>query len=145
MFSRMEPLICALALAFIVSGKADAGVRTSYPVTVDTTNRTASGSMGSARAGATGSYIGCWSAAVGLVEGQGGDLTVQSGCWARASSTSTAVSCTFPTLTNGGAVNAPPPVFAMARDARITFKWNANNVCTSLEIAIFSENLPKSH
>lgn len=131
----------AIALAFFVNGTADAGAEEAWPVSIDIFGRTATGSLGSARAGLGAQYIGCWMGATG-VEDNGGDAVYHSGCWAR-NWYGLTVSCNFPDIPATSATL--PPIFMTSSDALLSFKWDANAVCTELKTSVYGSLRPKTH
>lgn len=148
MRSHAKVLLNVVAIAGVLiatSDSADAGLLQSWPVQIDTANRTAQGSLGSARNVTSDSvqYIGCWDTISGY-NTAGKELARSGGCKA-VDSTGKTVSCAFP------AIPPPPPgsdaplagQYFMSSDALIVFTWNSNNVCTGIQVWQYASLSPK--
>jgi hypothetical protein len=129
--------IATLAAILAASKPADAGLISSFPVTIDMTNRQAMGSLGSARNTTdTVQYIGCFNSISGYNDP--GDPTdpfnVQTGggCYAL-DAASHSVSCSL----------VPGMVAPMAPDSLVVFTWDASGNCTGLQVWTFSNTSPK--
>ena len=117
----MKKMLTAALLVAAFAGQALAGYKSTNPVVVNTTTKTAYGSMGSARASAdTTQFIGCE-----LVGGPGGPTTVN--CGAR-NSAFQVVYCS----------STDPAVVAMAygltANSYLYFRADANGRCSYLNI-----------
>jgi hypothetical protein len=139
-------MLCGIATAIgllTASKPADAGLVQSFPVVIDTVNRVAQGSLGSARNSSDSvQYIGCWNTLNGYEDNNGsippGDpnyhLVVQQGggCYA-VNSANQPVSCAL----------VPGEMPPMASDSLIAFSWDANGNCTGLQVWTYSNTSPK--
>jgi hypothetical protein len=117
-----------------LAGVAIAGTKTVATVVINTSARTATGSMGSARGNAAdaGQYIGCWTAytaSTGLITG---------GCNAKQGATS--VSCTFP---GGAGQDYVRSLQMLNPDSALKFAWTSTNVCNEITVSNYSYNAPK--
>lgn len=122
---RTGTLLCFVLLG----GVAIAGSKTDYPVFVDTANRAAMGSVGSARNSAdTVQSIGC-------------DTEVRPGLYR--------VSCVAVTSSRviGSCSSTDPRMIEAVRSITdssfIQFQWNASSVCTVLIVSNSSDMAPK--
>lgn len=121
--------ISAAAAAATYVCTATAGLKSSFPVTINTSARTASGSAGSARNSADGNqYIYCT-----LI----GTTSITATCFAHDSTTNPAVSCSS---TNANIVGA---VKAVASDSLISLAWDTQNHCTQVQVVSGSYLEPK--
>jgi hypothetical protein len=139
--SRPTTLLCGIAtlIGIIATSRpADAGLISSFPVVIDTTNRQAMGSLGSARNTNDGNiqYIGCFNSISGYEDATGtaNPLTVQTGggCYAL-NTAKQSVSCSL----------IPGALAPMAPDSLIVFTWDANGNCTGLQVWTYSNTSPK--
>ena len=145
MFGRITMLCCiAAAIGILAASKpADAGLIQSFPVVIDTVNRVASGSLGSARNSGDGvQYIGCWNTLTGYIDNNGSIPTTDpdyrfvvqggGGCYA-VNSNNQPASCSL----------IPGELPPMAADSYVVFSWDANGNCTGLQIWTYSQTSPK--
>ena len=129
-FKSIARTVVASVLVLGSAGTVEAGQRKDAFVVVNTTARTASGSMGSARQ-SSGSVqsIGC-----SVVLSPDFD---QWGTCIATNSAGTTATCAFSGNSFWDILSA------LGDDAYITFKWDATGACTSLEIQNYSYYLPK--
>jgi len=123
-------------LSAIPAGVAFAGVHAFAPVTINNTQRTAEGSLGSARNGSifdTTQYIGCW------VRVEAGNPNMVGGCSARVGSTT--ASCSFPASPQSE--DYAWAMHAMGPDAFVRFTWDSSRICQKLHVEQNSKYEPK--
>jgi hypothetical protein len=127
---RISMVLGLVAVASLVGVKAFAGYRWGSPVIIDTTNRSAQGTMGTVRASS--------------------DSVQSIGCAVRASAgnPNATVNC-YATDAAGNSVQcfASDPIFAQAAsamtdDSHLVFKWNGSGTCTYLSVENYSSNAP---
>jgi hypothetical protein len=137
-FSCVAGLMCVMS-----ASTAGAGLRSAPSVTINTTTKTASGAMGTARRGSGNQLISC------DVLGTTWDVT----CIAQTSN-GTRVTCTLPGVFPGFPPGTPPDdrqvttIGAMNPDSFITFKYMtvsgiSGYVCGMIQIVNSSEYEPK--
>jgi hypothetical protein len=112
------------------STTAFAGYKWGQPVTIDTTARSATGTMGTARATADSvQYLECAASA--------GTSNVVAQCWARDAAGTTVACRSF----NNYIFSA---LAAINSDSRITFTWDATGTCTTVSVQTGSSYQPKT-
>jgi len=116
-------------VALLVTMAANAGEKLDVQVTIDTVQRFASGSIGSARNSFDGTQaIGCILHA--------SEFSVDAQCSARNAAG-------VVRLCNTGNPNHLAVIQAMQSDALITFMWNTDNQCTWVHVLNYSNMAPK--
>ena len=121
-------LSATIAVTYVCT--AFAGLTATYPVTIDMTNRTATGSAGSARnSGDNFQYLYC-----GLVANT---TTVEARCYAQ---NATQVN-TFCTSLSSSIVST---IRTMSSDSYVNFKWDTSNHCTQVQVMTGSQAAPKA-
>ena len=122
-------LAAGVSSAMLMSSAAQAGVRTNFPVSVDTINMVAAGTFGSTRN--TGD----------LVQDLSCRVTVDtSGAWALCAATNAQG-------TTGTCVTVDPNMLAainsLGSDSYVQFSWNSIGFCTEVVVINGSETEPK--
>lgn len=127
----------ALTAAWLaLGGAAEAGQRTTVPVFIDTVNRWAEGSLGSARNSTDlVQYIGCHTVGDAAVP----HSTTQ--CWAQ-NSAGVVVSCTFRNVA-GSTLSPSFGVPILSNNAYLSFSWDANGNCDDFYVEALSRYEPK--
>jgi len=128
----MKQMLSGLVAAGVLTtgGAAWAGAKTSYPVVINTTTRTANGALGSARNSTdTVQYIGCL---IGVTN----SYTEFVRCFAR-NSAGTTVGC----YSNN--YNFIDAVQTINSDSYINFTYDVGGGCTLLEVTTSSITEPK--
>lgn len=135
-------LATVLACALVPATAVLAGAKISEVVSINTTTRTASGSLGSTRATSNSiDYIGCWSRI-------NADSSYSGGCDAQqrvSLFTTRTISCTFPP--DPSSTGFVWSLRAITPDAHIQFTWvNIGGVsyCETLKVTSSAHNRPKT-
>jgi hypothetical protein len=131
--NRIEKLSFIASLIALSSSAALAGAKYTIPVHVDTTNRVAFGSLGSARSSTDeNQQLGCYTLAFPGTAGAGvGVCFAQNavGVWG---------SCVI------GDHGMLDTARSIASDAYVYFAWDATGACTLLEVETWSAIEPKN-
>jgi len=131
---RLGDLSLSVAvLATALVGTAHAGRRTAAPVVVNSTSRSASGSVGSARNSSDSiQWIGCQTST---------SLTSHFITCSAADSTGRSASCSMTGDENNFVLLG---LSAMTESSMITFTWDTVGNCTSVLISTYSDYVPKA-
>jgi len=137
--TRLAAPLLASALLAGVARPAHAGRKTPANVVINTTTRTASGSLGSTRNTTDNvQYIACQGTLYPNLDPTSGSYSSRSYfCYARTTAGASA-SCTIATSTDP-LVDIQP---TLAEDSFVEFKWNASGYCTSLRVENYSYYAP---
>jgi hypothetical protein len=129
----VERSLAVTMLATAVVGTAHAGKRTAAPVVVNSTNRSASGSVGSARNSSdSNQWISCQTST---------SLTSHVITCSAADSTGRSASCSMPGDDTHFKLLG---LSSMTESSMITFTWDAIGNCTSVLISTYSDYVPKA-
>ena len=123
----------SVALCLAVAPPASAGRRDTANVTIDAANRTASGSLGSARAGSGLQEIGCAGFLIPSATGSQRMLW----CYAIASNGAGA-SCAMAYSYMGPG----EPLQGFKEDSFLRFSWDASGLCTRVDVENYSYYAP---
>lgn len=148
-YSVSRPLLwTALGTASLVgvltfTNLASAGLAFSFPVAIDNSQRVASGSLGSAHnSGDSVQYIGCSNYVTGYyLSGGGSDAVQTSGACLAVDSQGNPAACVFLPLANPAVSIAQLP--RMQSDSLISFTWDTNGYCTSVQSWVSGDLSPK--
>jgi hypothetical protein len=131
MKKKLLAVVFGFSMLTLVGATVWAGQRSAESVSINTVNRTVTGSIASARGSADGNQlIGC--AARWFSNG-----TINGSCFAR-NSGGTFVSCNFTTLNLAGAVSG------IDSGSRLQFAYDAGGICTSIYVDHGSNWAPKT-
>lgn len=135
--SSLRTFSITVALIVGTAIPASAGRRTPAPVTINTSTKTASGSLGSARKSSDNNqHIGCYAQIYPVLDPNAPPSeysTTYYNCFA-VTSTGTAAGCILP-FGQHATYDVPR---TLAEDSFLKFTWNDQGLCTSIEVQNYS-------